>query len=199
MSDTKEFDYKKSVRDRLKDIMIMIGLEIPGFALLLNKSESHIYAVLNGTRELTIDLAKEIGAILEFNGENIFKLTYPIPERITKSRELNNFMVKYKDNPEYFSSTIHSRKKSKYIEKLIDSGVILIQPANLNDIRKKVNSLKPSMQFTSDQLSKILNYLVKKQKLSKVREPMKIKGDKIGKRKVDLFSRSSNAYSAPSI
>lgn len=165
----------------------MIGLEIPGFALLINKSESHIYAILNGTRELTMDLAKEIGAVLEFNGENIFKLTYLIPERIRKSKELNNFRIKYKDNPEYFSSTIHSRKKSKYIEQQIYNESILAQPAYLNEIRKKVNGLNPSNQFTSDELSKILNYLVKKGKLSKSRELIKLKDKQVGKREVDVF------------
>jgi len=188
MNTNEELNYKKSVRNRLRDMMIIIGLEIPGFALLMNKSESHIYAILNGTRELTMDTAKEIGNILEFNGENIFKLTYLIPERIKKSKELNNFRIKYKDNPEYFSSTIHSRKKSKYIEQQLHNESLFGQPTYLREIRQKINSLDPAIQFTSDELSKILNYLVKKGKLSKSRKPIKLNNDqRFGKREVDVF------------
>lgn len=176
----------------------MIGLEELGFAEFTGQSEGHIYAILNGNRNLSLSLAKLIGELLEFDGEKLFNLNYKIPERIKTASELNNFKTKYKLNREYFLNTLINRKRSIYIEKKVIPNFPFNRPAYLSEIRNKINEGIEIDPFDSNELSKILNYLVSQNKLSKSRDLIKKKNGELGTRKVDLFF-SKNAEEKPKI
>ena len=186
--------YKGDLRKRLKVLVDSTGLTTVGFSLLINTSESHIYAILNGSRRLTVNLAELIGNKLNFEGGNIFDLTYELPTNFKKNKELNNFYTNYsKTNPEYFLISLTDRKKSKYVEQLIETTTILDTPKYLSQIRSEINSVSLTHKFNSDDLSKILNYLADNKKLSKIKRPIMLKSsNKLGKRVVDVFCKDND-------
>jgi len=186
--------YKGDLRKRLKVLVDSTGLTTVGFSLLINTSESHIYAILNGSRRLTVNLAELIGNKLNFEGGNIFDLTYELPTNFKKNKELNNFYTNYsKTNPEYFLISLTDRKKSKYVEQLIETTTILDTPKYLSQIRSEINSVSHTHKFNSDDLSKILNYLADNKKLSKIKRPIMLKSsNKLGKRVVDVFCKDND-------
>jgi plasmid maintenance system antidote protein VapI len=183
--------YNKEVGNRLKEIMLICGLELDGFASFINSSASQLYALLNGNRRLTKEKAEEIGNILGFDGSLIFNLNVAIPVNISKSAKLNNFKIEFKENPEYFTSTLPFRKKSKFVSNQISSDDFLVRPAYLWEIKDFLNGISKDINFDSDELSKILNYFVKKKLLSKEKRPLKSKRTgALGKRFVDVFFKS---------
>lgn len=187
MEENEDYQYQLSLQRRLKELLEMIGLEESGFAEFTGQSEGHIYAILNGNRNLSLPLAKLIGELLEFDGEKLFNLRYKIPERVKNASELNNFKTKFKLNQEYFLNTLIDRKRSKYIEKKLIPNFPFNRPAYLSEIRNIINEGIDITPFDSNELSKILNYLVLQNRLSKSRDFIKKKNGDFGTRKVDLF------------
>jgi hypothetical protein len=181
-----------SVRNRFKAIFNLADLTIAGFNQFTGISESHLYAILNGTRKLTKEVAQIVGNKLNFDGLDILILTSKIPKTFSKNDNLNNFKSEFKDNPEYFLSTQPLRKKSKDVENIINQTSIFDQPIYLADAREKINSYSILHQYSSNDLSKILNQLVKANKLSKKRDLKKLKNGKFGKRIVDVFFNKNN-------
>jgi plasmid maintenance system antidote protein VapI len=72
-------DYSNAIAERIKTIMQIAGLEILGISKLTGISDSHIYSLLNGRRNLTDEVAKIIGHSLEFDGMLVFKLNKDVP------------------------------------------------------------------------------------------------------------------------
>lgn len=182
--------YKESIKNRFKAILVATDLTISGFTQYIGGSESHYYSISNGTRNLSEETAKVIGKKLGFTGEKIFNLTFKIPTNFNKVSELNNFKLSHKTNPEYFRSTLSIRKKSKHVENIINQSTIFDKPIYLSDAKQKINEYSSLHQYNSDQLSKILNYLVTCGKLSKVERLIKLKNGKLGKRIVDVFFKN---------
>lgn len=182
--------YKESIKNRFKALLIATDLTISGFTQYIGGSESHYYAISNGTRSLSEETAKAIGKKLGFTGEKIFNLTFKLPTNFNKVLELNNFKLNHKNNPEYFRSTLSIRKKSKHVENIINESTIFNRPIYLNEAKQRINEYSSLHQYNSDQLSKILNYLVTCGKLSKVNRPIKLKNGKFGKRVVDVFFKN---------
>jgi plasmid maintenance system antidote protein VapI len=190
MENGEHLTYEQLLQKRLKRVLEIIDLEEVAFAEFIGYSVPHIYAVLNGTRALAPRFAKAIGNKLGFPGENIFNLNYEIPDKIKKSRTLNNFKSEYKYNDEYFLSTIIDRKRSKLVEETIIQGDFLYEYKYLSEIKTMINSsISKKDKFDSDELSKILNYLVSQGKLIKDRMRIKLKTGRLGIRIVDVFSK----------
>jgi plasmid maintenance system antidote protein VapI len=180
--------YNKEIGNRLKETMVICDLDLDGFALFIDSSESHLYALLNGNRRLTKRKAEEIGNKLGFEGSLIFNLNVAIPVSISKSINLNNFKTEYKENLEYFISTLPIRKKSKFVSDQILKNDFLVRPSYLWEIKDFLNGISKGITFDSDELSKILNYFVVKKMLLKEKRPLKSKRTgALGKRIVDVF------------
>lgn len=180
-------DYSKAIAERIKDIMIIIDLDVAGIAELFGKSTSHIYGIINGTRPLSESFAKEIGEKLGFDGSKIFNLKSRIPTSISKSESLMIFKANYKHNPEYYLSTKFKRSTNTFI---VD---VLLKSDCFNDGYKYLNEiteycqLELNKKFIDDQLSKALQYAVKKGVLRSEKRPIKLKNGGFGKRLVDVY------------
>lgn len=194
MENGKDLGYELLLRQRLKKVLQIIDLEEVAFAEFIGYSIPHIYAVLNGTRALAPRFARAIGNKLGFPGENIFNLNYEIPDKIKKSKDLNNFKSEYKYNDEYFLSTIIDRKRSKLVEEILNQTDYLSEYKYLSEIKITINSsISKKEEFDSDELSKILNYLVLQGKLLKDRMQIKRKDGRLGTRIVDVFTIERDA------
>lgn len=180
-------EHQKKVSDRVKLLMDTAGLELSGFADYLSISESHLYAVLNGTRDLTEDVAERIGAAFDLTAGQVLRVSYRIPKSIKKSKSLNKFYDENKNVAAYFQSTREDRKDSHFIEtQLLGSG-LFDSAVYIWEVRQAC--LQVGRQYSSKRLSQILNYLVDTKKLKSEKRPLKLRNGGYGKRVVDVFYR----------
>ncbi|WP_304063409.1 hypothetical protein [Pedobacter glucosidilyticus] len=179
-------NYSKSISARLLLIMELTELEISGFAEFTGVSESHLYALINGNRKLTGNVAAQIGRKLKLEGWEILQLDYNIPLSIRKSPMLVEFHKDYKNIPEYFTYSLYNRKSSKYIADLIHTD-LFSHPVYIWEIKDFCKKSKKN--YTSKSLSQILNYLVIKGELKSEKRPIKKRDGSFGKRIVDVFWR----------
>lgn len=178
-------DYGNAIIERLKLVMELAGLEISGFSVLTDLSESQIYSLLSGRRTLTEKVAIRIGESLGFNGLMIFNLQQDIPEGIKRSDNLKKFSLKYKDNHEYFIDTKIDRKPAYFLEFEVLSTNFFNKPKyvwEVNDFCKELGR-----KFISDKLKKYLNYFVTISKLKSEKRPIKLRKGGFGQRMVDVF------------
>jgi plasmid maintenance system antidote protein VapI len=180
-------EYAKAISERIKKIMVLSGLEIAGFAEFTSVSESHIYAIVNGTRDLTGDVADKIGIGFNLKGWQILKLNYQITSRIKKSKLLNNFIDENKTVPGYFIQTRNKRKDSNFIEFDLLNDDLFNDHVYVWEVRNAC--LSRDKKYTSKRISQILNYLVTKRKLKSEKRPIKLKNGGYGTRMVDTFVR----------
>jgi plasmid maintenance system antidote protein VapI len=177
--------YKVLIAKRIKKIIELSGLELIGFATFVNISESHLYAILNGNREVTEDIAERIGSAFNLNGGKILRLNYKIPKGLKKSQRLNNF---YEDNKEvnsYFVGTRSERKDAYYIENDLLRSHIFDKPIYVWELREYCES--KGKKYTSKRLSQILDYLVKTKKLQHDKRAIKLRDGGYGTKKVYAY------------
>jgi len=177
--------YKEKISQRVQSLMNASGLEVPGFADYLSISESHLYAILNGRRDLTEDVAEKIAAAFNLKGSQVLRINYRIPKSIKKSNSLNNFCVENKNVESYFKSTRSERKDSYYIENdlyntdLFDSAIYIWEV--------KEYCLGMGRKYTSKRLSQILRYMVDRKLLKSKKKKLKLRNGGYGERMVDVF------------
>ncbi|MBL4677314.1 MAG: hypothetical protein JKY70_14080 [Mucilaginibacter sp.] len=186
MAADRNESYNNEIGKRLIRIMKVCDLTVAGFNALTGISDSHVYAIINGNRTLTQATANRIGKSLNFDGDLIFNLNKAISDAIGKSEILNNFRIENKKNYNYFISGVLVDKKSSVAFNLLKESDFLLQPNYLWEIRNFLNS-SGKTHFDSDELSKILNYLVSKKMLSKTKAKIKLRSGKFGNRLVDVF------------
>lgn len=178
-------EYKGLLCGRVSELLEHSGLEIEGFAEYLHISSSHMYALLNGTRELTEEIANRIGSAFNITGANILRANYRIPKKLKRSKELNNFYDKNKSVKSYFRNTRIERKDSFFIENEIRNSKLLNEPTYIWELKEYCES--KGRKYSSKQLSQILNYMVIRKVLKKKKEPLKLRDGEYGSRMVDVF------------
>ena len=185
MDKNKHTDYSTFIRERILLIAKNSGLTITGLAEITNISESHLYALINGNRKLNGDIAEKLGKPFKLHGWQLLRLDFEIPINFDKSTDLIRFRKEFKDNIEYFYETKNKNKLSHFIENEFINNLIFDEPVYLWEI---IESLKRiNKQFSSKDLSQILHYLVKKNKLFSEKRLLKLKNGGFGIRKVDVF------------
>lgn len=177
-------DYTDAIAERIRTIMQIAGLEILGISKLTGISDSHIYSLLNGRRNLTNEMAKIIGDSLEFDGMLIFKLNKEIPS-INKSLQLTKFKDLYKHNAEYFIDTKIDRKGSAFIEYELLLTSFFEEPRYTWEVQVECKRLKKN--YTSNQANRYLKYLVVKKLLKSEKRKIKRRNETFGERMVDVF------------
>jgi len=188
MDDKNTADYNMAIRTRLLRIMEIAGLERTGLAEFTKISDSHLYALLNGTRNITGETADKIGAGFKLQGAQILNLNFEIPAQIRKAPLLLEFYESYSDNPEYFIETKATLKDASYIEHkllytpLFEKSVYVWQVKEACKVEKK--------NLTSKQVSQKLNYLVQKKKLIATKRKLKKKNGEDGEREVLVYRRT---------
>ncbi|UTA67275.1 hypothetical protein [Emticicia sp. 21SJ11W-3] len=181
--------YAEKIAYRLRRIMEIIDLDVPGFADFLDKSTPHLYGILNGSRPLSESLAREIGDKLGFDGIKIFNLNSNIPNYINRSEPLLRFKNDNKKNVEYFLSSKSKRSIDSFInEVLIKSGFFDNRYKYLKEITTYCQE-ELSREFRKDELSKGLRYAVFKGVLKSMKRPILLNDGSLGSRKVDVYFR----------
>ncbi len=189
MKEDENKKYRLLIAERVRRIMEIIDLDVPGFAEFLDKSSPHIYGISNGSRPLSEALAKEIGEFLEFDGMKIFNLNSPIPKDIRRVDKLIHFKKENKDNPEYFLSQKPARSVDTFIlEVLIKTGFFDNGPKYLSETTKFCKE-ELNREFVDDELTKGLVYAVKKNILKSEKRSIKLKNGGLGVRQVDVYYR----------
>lgn len=185
MENTGSLNYSESISERILIIMNNSGLTIAGFSEITKISESHLYALINGNRDLTGSVADKLGKPFNLKGSQILRLDYKIPINFNRSLELINFKRVFVDNFEYFITTKNSSKASYYIEYELLNSEVFNQPVYLWEVILELE--KFGKQYTSKELSQILHYLVTTGKLRSKKAPIKLKGGGYGTRMVEVY------------
>lgn len=145
--------------------MKIAGLEIAGFAEFTNISESHLYALLNGNREITQEICEKIADKFEIPSSKLFNVRYKLTDELKNTTLLKRFYAEEKQAKSYFLQTKVDRKPSIFIEReLYDTGFFDKQ-VTVSEVRKAC--LKRKRNYTSKQISQILTYMVDQKFLRK--------------------------------
>jgi transcriptional regulator with XRE-family HTH domain len=191
MEENTDLHHESGFKDRINHIMKIVGLEIAGFAELTNVSESHIYALSNGTKILTPETAKKIAHALKIKSAQLLSSNYVIKEAIRNAPAVKKFYETFKKgNPEYFTETKSARKSSYFIEhELLPSGVFN-EPKYGWQIREACAEL--GVDLSSKQVAQKLNYLVETKKLKSEKRKLKRKNGETVDREVYVYYRDSD-------
>lgn len=186
MDDKNTSDYNSTIRARLLRIMEIAGLERAGLAEFTKISDSHLYALLNGTRNITGETADKIGAGFKLQGSQILNLNFEIPAQLRKSAALLEFYELYADNPEYFIETKAAMKNSYYLDRMIETPLFK-KSVYVWQVREACK--EDNQDMSSKEISQKLNYLADKKKLIVTKKKMKKKNGQEGKREVLVYRR----------
>lgn len=189
MSKANNSSSSNTFTERLERLMNLSGLEIAGFAEFTGVSESHIYALLNGTRELTIEIADKIALGFNFKGWQLLKLDYKLTNTVRKAPILLKFYKENKGVHDYFITTRDDRKAAYFIENELLISDLFDKPVYVWEVREACAA--SGRKYTSKRVSQILNYLVSTKKLKSKKKPIKLKNGAVGTRIVDVFFRPS--------
>lgn len=187
MATRKDPANEEALRKRIKWIVQITGLEIVGFAEFVGISVSHLYAILNGNKKLTYEMARRIARKFKLKPEDIFDLDKDISKEVQNAPALKRFMVTEREMQEYFQATRDSRKASHYIAHTLVNAPIFKddEPIYLWEIQQYCVLQK--RYYSSDELSKYLNEQVIKGKLRSEKRPIKKRDGTYGVRKVNVY------------
>lgn len=185
MAKNENAEYSKALGERIKMLMEIAGLELAGIAEFTKISDSHLYSLINGTRNLTGKTAEKLANSFGLEGWMLLNLNHKIPQSIRKSTKLLEFYANFKNVHEYFSENLDTRKASSFIEKKLLNSNFLLVPKFIWEISAECSST--GHKYSSKQLSQILTYLVHKQLIKSEKRPIKLRNGKFGKRMVDVF------------
>ena len=170
--------------------MDMTGLEIPGFSEFTQISESHVYALINGTRSITEEVANKIAFLLRIKSWQIMNPDAALPESIRKAPSLKKFYAEYKSNPEYFKATKSDRKASYFIENDLLKGALFKEPVYVWQVKEVCQ--QNNKDYSSKQISQTLNYLVAMNKLKSEKRKLKRKNGEFANRDVLVYYIDKN-------
>lgn len=171
---------------RLRQIMNHLNLTVAGFGVFIDREPSHIYGILNVSRDFSDALAEHIGKLTGIKGATIKNINTEIPASISKCDKIVEFRKSHKDNKEYFLNTKTDRSIDAFISDVLIKSKFLETPRYLSEIEEFV-ALKYDKNFVKDKLSKALRYAVSKQTLKSEKRPIKLKNGDFGKRIVDVY------------
>jgi len=186
----ENLSYGDALNQRIRLIMELAGLELPGLAELTGISESHLYAILNGNRNLTGPQADKIGKPFGLKGWKILRLDYPIPASLKQSAKLLDFYRENEGNSVYFTHRQDERRASYFIEHELIRANLVNEPRYVWEIREMCR--EAGRDYKSKNLSQNLFYLAEKGKLVKEKRPLKRRdGSYASHRQTYVFYRPS--------
>lgn len=177
--------------NRIDKLMTISGLEISGFADFTDVSESHLYAIINGTKPLTENTAQKIAQLFNLSKEQLLNPNYKLTKKLSTAQALLNFYKENKAVHKYFITTKIDRKIAYFIEHEILKNKKFNIPFFVSDVRS--TCLKSGRNYTSKRVAQVLNYLVDKGNLKKEKATYILKNGNEGKRNVDRFSKIRNS------
>lgn len=177
----------KSPGERVYKLIQLSGLELSGFAEFTSISESHIYAVINGTKELTENTADKIADVFDLKGFQLLNPNFRLTKKLSNASSLVKFYKENKGVYKYFVNTRIDRKVAYFIEYEVLSKKQFAFPFTVGKVREAC--LEAGRKYTSKRISQVLNYLVATNKLRRKKEHIIKKDGNTGKRFVDVFSK----------
>ncbi|MET1055517.1 MAG: helix-turn-helix transcriptional regulator [Pedobacter sp.] len=191
MEENTDLNKKEGFSNRINHIMNTIGLEIAGFAELTGISESHIYALSNGTKGLTTEIAEKIAVPLKIRKTQILNPAYLISDSIRNAPAVKKFHNTFKKgNPEYFTETKAARKSSYFIEQELLPTDLFKEEVYGWQVRDAC--AERGINLSSKQVSQNLNYLVETKKLRSEKRKLKKKNGEMADREVYVYFRDQN-------
>lgn len=187
MASTKRKITSKQLAARLTKLRKIAGLEISGFAEFTNISESHVYALLIGTRDITEEISEKISNRFGIQSQQLLNNSFKLTEELRSAPLLKKFYLDEKQTPSYFMQTKSDRKASFFIETELFNSGFFDKPVCVSDVRSAC--LKKKKQYTSKQISQILNYMADRKILKRKKKPIILVNGKTGKRMVDVFHK----------
>lgn len=178
--------YSQQMAIRLRQIMNHLGLTVAGFAIFIDRETSHIYGILNVSRDFSDALAEHIGKLTGIKGATIKNINTDIPSSISKCDKIVEFRKSHKDNKEYFLNTKTDRSIDAFISDILVKANFLKTPRYLSEIEEFIAS-KYDKNFSKDKLSKALRYAVSKETLKSEKRTIKLQNGNFGKRLVDVY------------
>ncbi|MDR2284874.1 MAG: hypothetical protein LBE37_16790 [Sphingobacterium sp.] len=163
-----------------------LGLTVAGFAIFIDRETSHIYGILNVSRDFSDALAEHIGKLTGIKGATIKNINTDIPSSISKCDKIVEFRKSHKDNKEYFLNTKTDRSIDAFISDILVKANFLKTPRYLSEIEEFIAS-KYDKNFSKDKLSKALRYAVSKETLKSEKRTIKLQNGNFGKRLVDVY------------
>lgn len=149
----------EETKSRLLELINLSKLEIPGFAELVNISESHLRSLLNGKRSFTEDMINRIGGPFSLTAVKFLNPNFKLTKLKINTPVLNKFYEENKTNATYFLEQKEFRKDSLFIKNnLILKGDFFKTPKFVSDVREECGEL--DKYFASKKISQILNYFV---------------------------------------
>lgn len=170
---------------RLLKLMEMTGLEIAGFSEITKVSESHLYALLNGTKRLTTKTANKIAFPFKLTGAQILNLDYNIPETIKSAPQLVTFKKDYANNPEYFLETKIDRKDSYFFEEKLIKSDLFSESVSVSAVKKACTEY--NRHYSSKEISQNLGYLVTTGELETKKIKITKKNGEVGEREIRVY------------
>lgn len=177
--------YSKVLSDRINELIRLSELETSGFAEYTGVSESHVYAILNGTRKLTRKTADKIAEGFNLKGLQLLNLDYKITSKNRNTQKLNKFYSEYKGVKDYFTNTKAERSAAYFFEHELLKTKLFTKAVSISEVRDVCKA--SGRNYESKKISQILKYLVKKNILKSKKKPIRLKSGKPGTRIVDVF------------
>ncbi|MGN6531957.1 MAG: hypothetical protein ACTHK0_09415 [Ginsengibacter sp.] len=176
----------EELRARLLELINLSNLEIPGFAELVNISESHLRSLLNGKRNFTEEMANRIGNPFNLNAAKFLDTNFKLTKQKINTLILNKFYEENKVNSAYFLEQKEFRKDSLFIKNnLILKSDFFKSPKFVSDVRERCGEL--DKYFASKKISQILNYFAYTGILERYHDFQIKKNGEKGKRLLSLF------------
>lgn len=185
MANKNSSGYSKTQGERIQRLMKLSGLELIGFAEFTGVSESHIYAIINGRKELTEKTADKIAASFGLHGYQLLDSGFKLTKKLSNTPSLNKFYKENKRVHDYFINTRIDRKVAYFIEHEILTKKTFNNPFYVSDVRDAC--FESGKRYASKRVSQTLNYLVEMGKLKSKKAPMKLKDGTLGMRIIDVF------------
>lgn len=182
--------YNAAIIARLQLIMDYTGLEISGFSEFTGVSESHLYALLNGTKKLTGTIADKIGSKIGIPGWKILQLDYEISNTIRKHPELVKFYKTHKDVKDYFTDSRDKRKQSYYLEYVLLNTNFFEKERYVWEVLDECE--KVGRKYKSKDVSQTLNHLTKKGKMNKAKRQFRSRDGSFKNRMVYVFLKANS-------
>lgn len=177
----------ESFRKRLQRLLTLSGLELSGFAEFTGVSESHVYSLLNGTREITHKTAKKIADSFDFDVDMLLKPSFKIDPKLADTQKLLNFYKANKGVHMYFANTRINRAASYFIQFEILPQKQFNSPFTVEVVR--MACAEKGKKFTSKRVAQVLEYFVTIQKLKSAKERITKKDGKLGIRLINVYSK----------
>lgn len=187
---SKDSSEQTNLGKRVENLMRISELEISGFADFTGVSESHLYAVINGTKQLNKKTANKIAAQFNLSSRQLLNQKFKLTKKLKQAPALLKFNSENKGVHDYFIKTKIDRKVAYFIGQEILPKKKFDTQFSVSDVRNYC--IEAGKNYTSKRVSQVLNYFVDRKKLGRKKITYVLKNGIKGKRMIDVFYKTAD-------